>query len=124
MTVTAKSVQELAEMLERRDDVRTDFTEAVFHLAEDLRNEEAAAAAPAVPRLYRVVLSQHANYVVDVHATSPAEAKERAEADAYAGLCNECSRQIDLDPCNWGAIDEDPEIVGDVVDCEVVDDAR
>ncbi|WP_336874438.1 hypothetical protein [Rhodococcus qingshengii] len=58
--------------------------------------------------LYRVNLTQTANHTLDVEAPDPRMAKLVAENMAYAGLCHECSHEIDLDPIAWeaGSVEE------------------
>lgn len=58
--------------------------------------------------LYRVNLTQTANHTLDVEAPDPRTAKLVAENMAYAGLCHECSHEIDLDPSAWeaGSVEE------------------
>ena len=57
---------------------------------------------------FRVNLTQTANHTLDVEAPDPRTAKLVAENMAYAGLCHECSHEIDLDPSGWeaGSVEE------------------
>ena len=58
--------------------------------------------------IYRVNLTQAANHTLDVEAPDPRTAKLVAENMAYAGLCHQCSHEIDLDPMGWepGSVEE------------------